>query len=180
MVIPIPLLGRGRVAGSLIATDRAVEPLLRDFALSGQPSEFSLSRVADVRALHVEFDPAWSRRLVSHLRIDGLWLEYAPQPLGPSDRRQSSAAAAAPMARILSAIAGATVPEAPTAAIVAATLRADASVLNTLGERDAADVVIGRIQELSARDPSVSDVKLPYALKGMRRALLRRDPGRAR
>ncbi len=180
MVVPIPLLGRGRVAGSLIATDRAVEPLLRDFAIGGQPSEFSLSRIADVRALHVEFDPAWSRRLVSHLRIDGLWLEYAPQPLGPSDRRQSSAAAAVPMARILAAIAGATVPEAPTAAVVAATLRADASVLNTLGERDAADVVIGRIQELSARDPSVSDVKLPYALKGMRRALVRRDPGRAR
>ena len=59
--------------------------------------------------------------------------------------------------------------------------RAHASVLDTLDERDAADAVIARIQELSARDPSVSEVKLPYALKGVRRALLRRDaPGRAR
>jgi hypothetical protein len=81
------------------------------------------------------------------------------------------------MARVLAAIAGATVPEAPTAAVVAATLRGHASVLDTLGDRDAADTVLARLEDLSARDPSVSEVKLPYALKGMRRALLRRDAG---
>jgi hypothetical protein len=180
VVIPIPLLNRGRVATSLVANERAVEPLLMDFALSGQPTEFALSRLADVRALHVEFDPAWPRRLVSHLRLDGLWLEFAPQPLGPSDRRQSSAAAALPMKRVLGAISAATVPEAPTAAVVASTLRADANVWSALGERDAADLVLARLHELSARDPSVLDLRLPYALKGMRRALVKRDPARAR
>jgi hypothetical protein len=85
------------------------------------------------------------------------------------------------MTRILAAIAGAAVPEAPTSAVVAATLRGHASVLNTLGDRDAADAVLARLQDLSTRDPSVSDVKLPYALKGMRRALLRKEPpGRTR
>jgi hypothetical protein len=180
VVIPIQLLDRGQVASSLVASEKALGPLLRDFALTGQPSEFALSRVADVRALHVEFDPAWSKRLVSHLRIDGLWLEYAPQPLGPSDRKQSSAAAAAPMRRVLTAIAAAAVPESPTAAVVASTLRADAGVLNALGEREAADLVLGRLEDLSARDPSVAELRLPYALKGMRRALLKRDPARAR
>ena len=180
VVIPIPLLDRGRVAESLVATDRALWPLIRDFALAGQPSEFALSKVADARALHVEFDPAWSKRLVGHLRLDGLWLEYAPQPLGPSDRKQSSAAATAPMRRVLAAIAAATVPESPTAAVVAATLRADANVLNTLGEREASDLVLARLDELSARDPSVTELRLPYALKGMRRALVKRDPARAR
>jgi hypothetical protein len=180
LIIPIPLLDHGRVAAGLIAADRTVEPLLRDFALSGQPSEFSLSHLADARALHVELDPTWSKRLISHLRIDGLWLEYAPQPLGPSDRRQSSAAAAAPMRRVLAAIAGAAVPEAPTAAVVTATLRAHASALNALGEREAADLVLARIADLLARDPSVAEVRLPYAVKGMRRALLKRYPERAR
>jgi hypothetical protein len=180
LIIPIPLLDHGRVAASLIAADRAVEPLLRDFALSGQPGEFSLSHLADARALHVELDPVWSKRLVGHLRIDGLWLEYAPQPLGPSDRRQSSAAAAAPMRRVLAAITGAVVPEAPTAAVVTATLRAHASALNALGERDAADLVLARIADLLTRDPTVAEVRLPYAVKGMRRALLKRYPGRAR
>jgi hypothetical protein len=180
VVIPIPLLDRGRVATSLVATERALEPLLTDFALTGQPSEFALSHLADVRPLHVEFDPAWSRRLVSHLRLDGLWLEFAPQPLGPSDRRQSSTAAVTPMKRLLSAITAATVPESPTAAVVASTLRADANVLNALGERDAADLVLARLHELASRDPSVEALRLPYALKGMRRALLKREPVRAR
>jgi hypothetical protein len=180
VVIPIPLLDRGRVARSLVATDRALEPLLTDFALTGQPSEFALSHLADLRPLHVEFDPAWSRRLVSHLRLDGLWLEFAPQPLGPSDRRQSSTAAVTPMKRVLGAITAAIIPESPTAAVVASTLRADANVLNALGERDAADLVLARLHELASRDPSVEDLRLPYALKGMRRALLRRDQIRAR
>jgi hypothetical protein len=179
MVIPIPLLDKGRVAQSLVAADRSVEPLLRDFALSAQPTEFSLSKLADARALVVEFDPAWSKRLVSHLRIDGLWLEYAPQPLGPSDRKQGSAAAAAPMRRLLAAISG-PVPEAPTAAVAATTLRAHAGVLNALGERDAADLVLARLDDLAARDPSVSEVRLPYALKGMKRALVKRGATRQR
>jgi hypothetical protein len=180
VVIPIPLLGRGRVASSLLAEERELEPLIMDFALTGAPSEFALSKVADVRALHVELDPAWSKRLVGHLRLDGLWLEYASQPLGPSDRRQSSTAAAAPLRRVIAAVSDAAVPESPTATMIAATLRADASVLDALGERDAADVILGRIDDLAARDPAARDVSLPYALKGMRRALLKRDPARAR
>lgn len=180
VVIPVPLLGKGRVASSLVAADRELEPLLRSYALTGEPSEFALSKIADVRPLHVEFDPGWSKRLVSHLFVDGLWLEYAPQPLGPSDRKLGSAALAVPMRRVLAAISGAPVPEASTASVVAVTLRADASVLHALGERDAADLVLARIDELSARDPLVAEVRVPFALKGVRRALLRRGPTRQR
>jgi hypothetical protein len=178
VVIPIPLLDHGRVAASLLAADRELEPLLRSYALTGAPSEFALSKIADVRALHVELDPTWPKRLVSHLRLDGLWLEYAPQPLGPSDRKQSSAAAGAPLRRVTAAIAAAAVPESPTATVLATTLRADASVLNALGERDAADLVLQRLEELVARDPAVADAPVPFALKGLRRAVLRRDPAR--
>jgi hypothetical protein len=180
VIVPVPLLGLGRVATGLVATDRALEPLLRDFALAGQASEFALSTLADVRPLHVEFDPAWSRRMVTHLRLDGLWLEYAPQPLGPSDRRQSTAAAAAPIRRVEAAIEATILPDAPTASVLGGTLRADASTLNALGEREAADAVLARLDELTAREPTVGTMRLPYALKGMRRALLRRAPGRSR
>jgi hypothetical protein len=180
VVIPIPLLDKGRVAASLIASERELEPLLRSYALTGEPTEFGLSKVADVRPLHVELDPVWSKRLISHLRLDGLWLEFAAQPLGPSDRKQSSAAATAPLRRVMATIAAATVPESPTALVLATTLRGEASVLNALGERDAADLVLGRLEELAARDPTVAHAPVPYALKGMRRAVLRRDPARAR
>jgi hypothetical protein len=53
VVIPVPLLDRGNVASSLLAEERALEPLLRSFALTGAPNEFALSKAADVRPLHV-------------------------------------------------------------------------------------------------------------------------------
>ncbi|APR84384.1 Glycoprotein gp2 [Minicystis rosea] len=180
VVIPIPLLDKGRVAASLVASERELEPLVRSHALTGELTEFALSKVADVRPLHVELNPTWPKRLISHLRLGGLWLEYAPQPLGPSDRRQSSTAATTPLRRVMVAVAGAAVPESPTAMVLATTLRADASVLHALGEREAADLVLRRLEELSARDPSVANATVPFALKGMRRAVLRREPTRAR
>lgn len=179
VVIPIPLLDKGRVAAGLIAEERELEPLLRDYALTGAPTEFALSKVADARPLHVELDPTWSRRLVSHLRLGGLWLEYAPQPLGPSDRKQSSTAATAPLRRVMTAIAAASVPESPTAAVLATTLRADASVLHALGEREAADTVLKRLDELAEKDPSAASAPIPFVLKGLRRALRRPEPARA-
>jgi hypothetical protein len=180
VLIPVPLLDKGRVAASLLAEERQVEPLLLSFALTGAPTEFALSKVADMRTLHVELDPLWDKRLVSHLRPGGLWLEYAPQPLGPSDRKQSSAAATAPMRRVMEAIAAAAVPESPTAAVLALTLRGDANVLDTLGENDAAELMTKRLDELVSRDPTVASAKLPYALKGLRRAVRSRSPTRRR
>jgi hypothetical protein len=180
LVIPIPLLNRGRVTQGLIAEEREIEPLLRDFALTGEPSEFALSKLADVRPLHVEFDAAWSKRQSSHLRVDGLWLEYAPQPLGPSDRRLGTMASSTPLRRVLAAINETTVPDAPTTSVVSATLRAHGNVLSALGETEAADVVSERLGELSLRDPFAGKVALPYALKGLKRALIKKPATRAR
>lgn len=180
VLIPIPLLNRGHVARNLIAEERELEPLLRDFALTGEPSEFALSKVADVRPLHVEFDAAWSKRQSSHLRIDGLWLSYAPQPLGPSDRKQGAAASLVSQRRVLTAINETLVPDAPTSSVLAATLRAHGNVLITLGDNEGADLVMERLGELSARDPFAGKVALPYALKGLRRALIKRPAARAR
>ena len=45
---------------------------------------------------------------------------------------------------------------------------------------EAADMLLARLDELSARDPDVAGLKLPYALKGMRRALVKRQVVRAR
>jgi len=174
-VIPVPLLDKGNVASSLLAAEREIEPLLRDFALTGAPSEFALSKLADVRPLHVEFDAGWSPRLTSHLVVNGLWLRYAPQPLGPSDRKLSTTASLASQKRVFAAISATTVPDAPTSNVVAMTLRSHATVLAALGEQDAADLFLDRIDELSARDPFVAQLSLPYALKGMRRVVARRN-----
>ncbi len=163
VVVPIPLLSRGRVASSLVAADRSLEPLLRDFALSGAPSEFALSKVADARPLHVELDRAWSRRLVTHLAIRGPWLQYAAQPLGPSDRRMALGTAV-PLQRLLRTLSESSVPDASTGAVVAATLRGHAAVLDVLGEADAAQAYLDRIGPLLPKDPLGGRLALSSAI----------------
>jgi len=180
VVVPIPLLDRGRVAVSLLASERKLEPLLRDFALSGEPSEFALSTLADVRPLHVELDQRWSKRLLAHLSVDGLWLEFAPQPLGASDRKVSTAQSVVPLRRTLEALGDAVSPDASTSAVLAATLRSHSNVISMLGERVVAQTFLDRVGELTAQDPFVSGGSLRRALTGIRQASVARRPIRRR
>ena len=178
VVIPVPLLDRGRVAASLVAAEPEIEPLLRDYALRREASEFSLSKIADVRPLHVEIDPSWPKRLLSHVTVSGLWLEYAPQPLGTSDRRLGTARSASAIQHVASAVNASLVPDAPTGNVLATTLRAHATALGTLGEGDAADTFLARLAEIRPADPYGEKVALPYAIKGVRRAMMtaKREP----
>jgi hypothetical protein len=180
LVVPLPLLDRGQVAVSLLSEERKLEPVLRDFALSGEPSEFALSTLADVRPLHVELDPHWSKRLVTHLNVDGLWLEYAPQPLGASDRKLATAQSIAPLRRVLDALAGAMVPDASTSAVLASTLRSQSNLVSLLGERVVAQSFLDRLGELTAQDPFVSGGPSRRALTGVRQATIARRPVRRR
>ncbi|HEY4117374.1 MAG TPA: hypothetical protein VGM56_05940 [Byssovorax sp.] len=176
LIIPAPLLDRGSVASSLLERRRDTEPLLRSFALTGEPSEFALSKLADVHPLYVELDRAWSKRIVSHLSTAGLWLEYAAQPLGPSDRKASNAASLAPARRMLAVLASTPVRDPPTAAALADALRADASVLFTLGDGAAAEPFLERAAQLAELEPFVLTRTLPYAMKGLKRRVTRPKP----
>jgi hypothetical protein len=153
LIIPIGLLHRGRIAANLLNTEREIEPLLRDFALAGEPSEFALSKLSDVRPLHVELDRRWSKRLIAHLTIDGLWLEFAPQPLGQSDRRLSTSLSMTPIRRVMAAIAAPRLPDSSTSSVVSQALRAEATVLSVLGEYEASQSLLDRIAELAPADP---------------------------
>lgn len=180
IVVPVPLLNRGRVAATLLANERALAPLLRDFAMTGEPTEFSLSTLADARPLHVELDRRWSKRIVSHLVIDGLWLEYAPQPLGPSDRKLAATGQAAPLRRVLTAANAGAVADASTSSVVAEALIGQSSVLMSLGEHDAAQALYDRASALLPRDAMLSGAVVREALGGIRRALAARDAARSR
>lgn len=89
VVIPEPLLERGNVAALLLRQEPALAPLVREMALSGAPSEFSLSSLSDARPLFVEVDSRWSPRLRSHLGPRAFFPSFAAHPLGRSDRAQS-------------------------------------------------------------------------------------------
>jgi hypothetical protein len=171
LVIPVPLLDRGRVSSSLVAAERQLEPLLHAYALRGRATEFALSKLADVRPLHVEIDGGWSDRLLAHLSVDGMWLEYAPQPLGPSDRKQAALASTAPLRRVLASIHASPVPDAPTASVVAVTLREQAAVLSQLGERETAYTFVQRVADLSPTDPLSGGGAVGFAFVGVRRAV---------
>ncbi|WP_437779144.1 hypothetical protein [Sorangium sp. So ce1097] len=178
LVIPIPLLDRGHVAASLLEEERKLLPLLRDFALSGEPSEFALSTLADVRPLYVELDPSWSRRLLGHLNVAGIWLEYAPQPLGASDRKLATAQSIVPIRRVLESLSVAAVPDTSTAAVLASTMRGQSNVVSLLGERVVAQSYLDRLRELAAQDPFVSGSR--RAVTGIRQAFIARRPVRRR
>ena len=169
LIIPERLLHRGRVAFSLLSEEPEVEPLLRDYAIAGEPTEYALSRLADVRPLHVEYDRRWSKRLVSHMTVDGCWLEYAPQPLGQSDRKLSTTASLKPIKRVMDAIAAPLVPDAATAGIVAGALRDQSAVLSLLGEHDAAQAYLDEVGHLSSTEFGMvqASVKNAFMAKAM-------------
>jgi hypothetical protein len=171
LVVPVPLLDRGRVSSSLVAAERELEPLLHTYALRGHPTEFALSRLADVRPLHVEIDRGWNERLLSHLSVDGMWLEYAPQPLGPSDRKLATMTSTAPLRRVLSAIHASPVADSPTASVVAVALREQAAVLSQLGERETAYGYVQRLADLAPTDPMAMGGTVGFAFAGVRRAV---------
>ncbi|WP_433931250.1 hypothetical protein AB3662_43910 [Sorangium cellulosum] len=180
LVVPIPLLDRGHVAASLLAEERKLMPLLRDFALAGEPSEFALSTLADVRPLYVELDPRWSKRLLGHLNVAGIWLEYAPQPLGASDRKLATAQSIAPIRRVLESLSAAAVPDTSTAAVLASTMRGQSNIVSLLGERVVAQSFVDRLGELAAQDPFVSGGPSRRAVTGIRQAFIARRPIRRR
>lgn len=163
LIVPERLLHRGRVAFSLLVEEPEVEPLLRDYAIAGEPTEYALSRLADVRPLHVEFDRRWSKRLVSHMTVDGCWLEYAPQPLGQSDRKLSTASSLQPIKRVMDAIAAPLVPDAATAGIVSGTLRDQSTVLALLGEHDAAQAYLDEVGHLSSTELGMLSPSIKHA-----------------
>ncbi|MFO0660672.1 MAG: hypothetical protein U0165_12700 [Polyangiaceae bacterium] len=64
VIVPQPMLTRAGLAVGLLRAEPALAQMLRELATSGQPSEYSLSTLADARPLYVELDPrgiaSWS------------------------------------------------------------------------------------------------------------------------
>lgn len=90
LIVPLPLLSRSSVATSLLRAEPALAPLLRDLSVTGAPSEYALSNLADARPVFVELDPAWDKRLLTHTAPSNLWLRFTAQSFGPSDRKMMS------------------------------------------------------------------------------------------
>ncbi|HYO92955.1 MAG TPA: hypothetical protein VER33_00520, partial [Polyangiaceae bacterium] len=84
LMVPLDLLARGGVRSQLLARENGLLPLLREVLLSGRPSEYSLSALADARPAYVELDPEWDARLRVHLVPQPFFIEFAAHPLARS------------------------------------------------------------------------------------------------
>ncbi|HEX4475770.1 MAG TPA: hypothetical protein VH142_11875 [Polyangiaceae bacterium] len=159
VVVPLELIGKGSVARRLVEQEPALAPLVRDVAMTGKTTEYSLSALADARAFYVELDPTWDKHLFEHLKPSGLWLGFAAHPLGRSDR--TAALASDDRRRIIHRIVGGR-DDPATESVLSNAVREQALVLAALGDVDSARRAL---EDLNRLDPaSAFSVKLGLEL----------------
>ena len=153
VIVPLALLGRGKVATALVKEEPALVPLVRDVAINGRAGEYALATLADARPLYVELDPEWDKRLLDHLRPTPLWLGFTPHTLGRSDRTSALAAEDGRRAfrRVLGVAKGVPLGDRATLAVLGAQAKEQAVVLAALGDRDSARRVLGDLGRIEPR-----------------------------
>jgi hypothetical protein len=148
LVVPVPATGDARLALRLLRAEPALQKALQDISLEGRPGEEALTMLADARPVLVEFDPAWDRRVESHFVPDHLWLRFAPEPRGPSDRKAAFADLHRRAEGVLAASLVGGKPDVDTASMLRARLVDGALVAALLGDRDEAAGLAARIGAL--------------------------------
>jgi hypothetical protein len=101
VVLPAGPLTQSSLTRDTTRATPSTAPLLRQLWVNGVADEYSLSHLADERPVFVELDPAWDRRLLEHLRPEGLWLRYSAPALDASDRRTAATSGRAALRRVL-------------------------------------------------------------------------------
>ncbi len=168
VVVPLPLLGRGSVASKLIQMEPALAPLIRDIAVSGQPSESALSSLADARPLYVELDPSWDKRLVDHLIPKPFWLRFAPHAYGRSDRTASLEKGRRPFKRVLDAAQAPEHKDRATLTMLSARAQEQAIALAALGDRESVSELVGDLRSIDPDHPFAieMDARMKKQAKG--------------
>ncbi len=152
LVLPIDQLDRGRLAGQHLALEPALAPLLRELAIVGKPTEFSLSTLADVRPLFVEPDPTWDPRIRDHLLPGPLLCQLAPQSLGRSDRSAFVQASRGTLRRLAAAVGSEQPSDQATRQMIARRLRDQTTLLAGFGDRELLQPSLKVYRDLMGRD----------------------------
>lgn len=144
-VVPLPLLNRGDTAARLLALEPHLAPLVRELRVSGRPSEYALSALADARPLFLEFDPRWDRRLLDHVLPHPFWMRFSPHALGRSDRNAVLREGRDAFTRVLH-VAQQPEPDRATLRMLSTRAREQVVMLAALGDRKSA---LSLVDELS-------------------------------
>lgn len=87
LVVTLNSVG-GRTTLRALAAEPKLAPVVRDVALTGQVTEFSLATLAASRPLFAQYDSRWDRSLTRHLVPEGIFDRFEPEPHGVTDRRK--------------------------------------------------------------------------------------------
>jgi hypothetical protein len=155
IVVPTALLDRPSVAAHLLELEPALDALIREVGVSGRPTEYALSSLADARPLFVEFDPAWDPRLLDHLVPRTFWLRFAPHALGRSDRARALESSRRAFARVYDHAADPARPDAATLSVLYHRGREQALTLAALGDRSSVRRVLADLTPIHAAEPFV-------------------------
>ena len=158
VVVPMPLLERGNVRARLLGTEPALAPLIREIALSGHPSEYALSTLADARPLFVEFDPAFDHAQLEHLVPQAFFMRFAPQPLGRSDRMAGLSQSQNEFRIVLAATERDGEFDAATRSVLMAETRGQALVATALNDRKNLEAILATAHTLDRDDALAREI----------------------
>jgi hypothetical protein len=158
VVVPMPLLERGNVRARLLRTEPALAPLIREVALSGRPSEYALSSLADARPLFVEFDPSFARAELEHLVPQAFFMRFAPQPLGRSDRVAALSQGSSEFRTVLAATERDGARDLATRSVLMAETRGQALVAAALNDRMNLESILATAHRLDPEDALAREI----------------------
>jgi hypothetical protein len=152
VVVPMPLLERGNVRARLLASEPALAPLIREVALSGRPSEYALSTLADARPLFIEFDPELDHAQLEHLIPEPFFMRFAPEPLGRSDRVAGLLEGLDEFREVIAETERDGARDAATRSVLLAETHGQALVAAALGDRKNVEAALATVRELDPED----------------------------
>jgi hypothetical protein len=158
VVVPMPLLERGNVRARLLAAEPALAPLVREVALSGRPSEYALSTLADARPLFVEFDPELDHAQLEHLIPEPFFMRFAPEPLGRSDRVAGLQEGLDEFREVIAETEHDGMRDAATRSVLLAETHGQALVAAALNDRKNIDAALAAVRELDPDDALAKDL----------------------
>src|SRR5690606_3891090 len=173
VVVPSALLSHGTLAANLLELEPKLHHVIRDVAAQGEVSEYAMAELADARPLRVEYDPAWTPRMLEHMVGDGLWFRFAPHPMGRSDRVEGIATSVEALSRVRDAALTRHGRDDATLQRLGDDALQHALLLTSLGELKAARKEVRRLHDVAGADRRWSELtKLLRVRKGESRERL--------
>jgi hypothetical protein len=162
-IVPTAFITTGSIGRELWREEPSASLLLRQLWVYGTADEYSLSRVADERPVRVELDRAWDRRVLEHLRPDGLWLAFSAAALGASERREAVVQAGADVRRMLELSGGPAALDGASRRALGDALGAQALAFGGIEADDPARRLLARAWRIDRSSPLVREARQQLA-----------------